>query len=95
MEDLQGTDISQIRALNYSSSEKADWSPSAHKYHKDLCENQIFGVGFKRDKDGRPIEQGLGSPGNENENHFRSIGVYEGKDAEKAARAAAAARKKS
>lgn len=53
----------------------------------------VFGHDHRRDKKGNPIEQGIGAPGHETENHFRAIGKYEGPEAEKAARAAAAARK--
>jgi hypothetical protein len=57
-------------------------------------EINVFGVGFKRDAQGRPIEQGIGAPGNETETHFLAMEKYEGKAAADKARAAAAARRK-
>lgn len=42
------------------------------KHFKDEDE-RVFGAGFKRDSNGDPIEQGIGSPGNENVNHFRAM----------------------
>lgn len=41
----------------------------------------VFGKGFKRDKKGNPIEQGVGSEGHESTNHFNAIRKYEGEDA--------------
>ena len=56
-------------------------------------EKIVYGHDFKKAK-GKPVEQGIGSPGRETDNHFAAIRKYEGVEAEKAARAAAAARKK-
>jgi hypothetical protein len=49
----------------------------------------VFGVGFKRDRNGRPIEQGIGSPANPSPQHFAMLEKYEGKAAADAARARA------
>jgi hypothetical protein len=54
------------------------------------ADEDVFGAGFQRDKNGRPIERGIGSPGNENETHFLAILKHEGAAAEQAARAKAA-----
>ena len=53
----------------------------------------VFGVGFKRDRHGQILEQGIGAPGNESEQHFQAILKYEGPEAEKAARERAARNK--
>jgi hypothetical protein len=50
----------------------------------------VFGQGFRRDKHGNPMEQGLGAPGNETEQNFAAILKYEGPAAEQAARERAA-----
>ena len=52
--------------------------------------NDVFGVGHKTDKHGNPMEQGIGAPGNESEQHFQAILKYEGPAAEQAARERAA-----
>lgn len=44
-----------------------------------------FGFDYKRDKHGKPIEQGSGSKGNETLNHFTAIRQYEGEAAYDAA----------
>jgi hypothetical protein len=49
----------------------------------------IWGAGFRRDRNGKPIEQGLGSADNPTENSFKAIEKYEGKAAADAARARA------
>jgi hypothetical protein len=46
----------------------------------------VFGAGFRRDRNGKPIEQGLGSIDNPTENSFRAIEKFEGKAAADAAR---------
>lgn len=86
--------------------ELRDWTPAQLEANIRLMERLTFGAsigpeggqlvdGFKRDAHGRPIEKGYGAPGRETENHFLAIRKYEGHEAEKAARAAAAARKAS
>jgi hypothetical protein len=52
-------------------------------------EVDVFGEGFRRDRFGKPIEQGIGAPGKENEQHFAALEKYEGKAAADAARAKA------
>ena len=46
----------------------------------------VFGHDVKFDRQGRPIEQGIGSIGNESHNHFLALEKYEGKAAADAAR---------
>jgi hypothetical protein len=49
----------------------------------------VYGAGFKRDRNGKPVEKGIGSAGNPSEQHFTAIERWEGKDAADAARAKA------
>jgi hypothetical protein len=50
------------------------------------CEEKIvFGHDFQRDRNGAPIEVGIGSPGRESVNHMASILKYEGQEAYQAA----------
>jgi hypothetical protein len=49
----------------------------------------VYGAGFKRDRNGRPLERGIGSSANPSEQHFTAIERWEGKDAADAARAKA------
>ena len=51
-----------------------------------------FGVGYRKDKQGRPIEHGIGAPGNETEQHYVALAKREGQAVADAARAKAAAR---
>jgi hypothetical protein len=39
-------------------------------------ERRVFGHDFKRSR-GRPVENGIGSPGRETENHFRAMRMNE------------------
>jgi hypothetical protein len=63
-------------------------SPEAIAAWRREEEVNVFGVGFRRDRNGRPIEQGLGSPANPTEQSFRALERSEG------AAAAASARQK-
>jgi hypothetical protein len=45
---------------------------------KKKVEVDVFGVGFRKDKQGRPIEQGLGSPGNETAQSIAAYVKYHG-----------------
>ena len=53
--------------------------------------NRVFGAGYRTDRNGKPIERGIGAPGNETEQHFAALEKYEGKAAADAARARAKA----
>jgi hypothetical protein len=68
-------------------------TPAEQKAHLVEEEKIVFGTDFKKIK-GKPVEQGIGAPGRESENHFRAIEKYESKEAADKARAEAAARKK-
>jgi hypothetical protein len=55
-------------------------------YHADeeltvFGRNKLNEPSFTRDKNGKPVEQGIGAPGRETGNHFASIRKYEGEDA--------------
>lgn len=55
---------------------------------KRKVEEDVFGIGFKRDANGRPIERGIGSVGNELAQHVAAILKYEGSQAAEPAREA-------
>ena len=57
---------------------------------KRRVEEDVFGVGFRRGKDGKPIEQGVGAPGHETEQHFDALCKYGGPEEAALARAKAA-----
>lgn len=63
-------------------------TPSALKAHYAGEQKLVFGQDMKL-KNGKPVEQGIGSPGNETENHFRAIeqGEREGREAPGTAKA--------
>jgi hypothetical protein len=48
-------------------------------------DESVYGVGAKKDRNGNFIPQGIGSPGNENGNHYAAILKYQGRDAYNAA----------
>jgi hypothetical protein len=53
----------------------------------------VFGVGFKTDRDGNPIEQGRGSAANPSEHSFQALERREGKAAADRARKLASERR--
>lgn len=63
-------------------------SPDELKAYNRGQQDIVYGSDAKRGKNGKPIEQGIGSPGRCNENHFAAIRNTEGPEAEKAARVA-------
>jgi hypothetical protein len=67
-------------------------SPDERKAHFEAEQQTVFGHGH-RVINGKPQEQGIGSPGRESVNHFASILKNEGPEAEKKARAEAAKRR--
>lgn len=46
--------------------------------------NDVFGVGFKRDKNGNPIERGIGSDSNITQQHIDAVRRFEGEAAAQA-----------
>lgn len=46
--------------------------PTAIEDHKKAEEKNVFGFDVKH-KRGKPVEQGIGAPGNETENHFAAL----------------------
>lgn len=59
-------------------------SPAEQKAHLAEEEKIVYGHDFKTVK-GHPVEQGIGSPGRETNNHFAGIRKYEGDEAYQAA----------
>jgi hypothetical protein len=51
--------------------------------------NHVYGVGFQRDRRGKPVEQGRGSASNPTEQHFQALERYEGREVAVRARKAA------
>jgi hypothetical protein len=47
--------------------------PNFFELHEEAKAKATFGHDYKRDRNGKPIEQGVGSPGNESINHFISL----------------------
>jgi hypothetical protein len=62
-------------------------SPEQRAEHRRAEEINVFGVGFKRDRNGRPIEQGLGSESNPTVQSIAALERAEGKAAADAMRA--------
>lgn len=57
---------------------------AAHRADEELTvfgRNKLGEPSFTRDKNGAPVEQGIGAPGRETGNHFVAIRKYEGEDA--------------
>jgi hypothetical protein len=69
---------------------KAEYGEAGVKAHFQKEREHVFGVGYRTDKNGKPVEQGIGAPGNESEQHFQALQKYEGKAVADAARAKAA-----
>jgi hypothetical protein len=62
-----------VLPLAPTAEELAEMSPQQRAELKRKLEDNVFGADCKRDHHGRPIEQGIGSPGNENVNHLRAL----------------------
>lgn len=60
--------------------ERGNMSPAELKAHQAEEDKIVFGHDFKRVK-GKPVEQGIGSPGRETANHLNAIRKYEGEEA--------------
>jgi hypothetical protein len=50
--------------------ELAELTPEERRAHFRKEEDIVFGADCKRDRNGKCIEQGIGSPGNINDNHL-------------------------
>jgi len=57
-------------ALTYDELVGEGKSPEAARR---IMNDRVFGVGHKVDEDGKPIEQGLGSPGHETHQHKEAL----------------------
>jgi hypothetical protein len=53
---------------------------------RQRVEEDVFGVGFKRDRHGNPIERGIGSAAQLTEHHFKALERSEGLEAAERAR---------
>jgi hypothetical protein len=69
--------------------ELLEMTPEERKAWAAAEEVNVFGVGFKRDRHGKPTEQGIGAPGNESEAHFRALAQAESQEVANKAREAA------
>lgn len=73
--------------------ERSVMTPAELKAHQAEEDKIVFGSDFKRVK-GKPVEQGIGSPGRETPNHLAAIRKYEGEEAYKLALETAAKNKR-
>lgn len=48
-------------------------SPAAKKLHLKNEERLVYGENVKHDKTGKPVQDGIGSPGHETANHFAAL----------------------
>jgi hypothetical protein len=71
---------------NKSPDELSIMSPEQIAAWKEEERRHVFGDNYKTDRQGRPIESGLGSPGNETFQHFQALERAEGKAAADSAR---------
>lgn len=73
-----------------SPDELAAMSREQRELYAEQQRQAVFGVGYRVGRDGRPQEQGIGSPGNLTEQHFAALERAEGAAVAAAARAKAA-----
>jgi hypothetical protein len=78
--------------VSLSAEEFDSLSPEERAVHLAAEQKTVFGHDHVVAK-GKPVEQGIGSPGHESENHYAAIRKWEGPEAEKKARAEAAKRR--
>jgi hypothetical protein len=69
--------------------ELAEMTPAERKQHAEDEIRNIYGHDVKFDRHGKPIEQGIGSPGNYSENHWQMLAKMEGQEVADRAKAAA------
>jgi hypothetical protein len=61
----------------------AEWeelTPEEQRAHQAQEDRIVFGHDFQRDRNGNPIEVGVGSPGNPSINSLAAIRKWEGED---------------
>jgi hypothetical protein len=66
---LKLTPATQNLVLAPTLDELAEMTPAERRLRQEAAEINVFGEGFERDSHGKPIERGIGSPGNENQGH--------------------------
>jgi hypothetical protein len=59
--------------VNKSPTELSLMSPEEIAAWREQERQHVFGFGYKVDGNGKPIEQGIGSKGNESVNHFAAM----------------------
>jgi hypothetical protein len=59
--------------------------PEERKAHLAAEEKIVFGQNFERDRNGRPVEAGIGSPAQQSINSLAAIRKWEGEEAYQAA----------
>lgn len=69
MVTLNTEEVDEIKALIAA----GKLPPDTLKAHFAAEEKAVFGHDVRHDRKKRPIEQGIGSPGNESENHFAAM----------------------
>lgn len=73
-------------AVNLSAEEREEmrldeqngrYPPGTTQDYEERLAKAVFGHDHKKDSKGRPIEQGIGSPGHETLNHFNALKIAE------------------
>jgi hypothetical protein len=59
--------------LHKTAEELAELSPAERQIYDAVQEETVFGLGFKRDAQGRPVEQGIGGPLQQTHNHLAVV----------------------
>jgi hypothetical protein len=67
--------------------ELAELTPEEKRIHFENEAKNVFGHDYKRDKHGRPIEQGIGSAQQVTEAHLQALAKAEGQEVADRARA--------
>lgn len=56
-----------------TSAELAMMTPEEIKAYRENERKNVFGFDYKTDRNGNPVEQGIGAPGHETANHFAAL----------------------
>lgn len=67
--NLSGEEIEDIKAQMADGRLPMDFL----KRHYEAVEKNVFGFDHRKDRHGRPIEQGIGAPGRETANYYASL----------------------
>ncbi len=65
--------MTSLSVLAPTAEELAEMTPQQIAERKRAMEENVFGAGFRRDQNGRPIEMGIGSAHQQSQHHLAAL----------------------